>query len=114
VLAWVGADGMNTINTKITTGTWWGYKVTHWTDRSEMGVSVAWGNNKWVLMYAGVDEDYATRGRLLYYKWSYDGLHGMDHIMSLGVGAFRIQLTALLAHQFSHSIVLAEGLFYCL
>jgi len=73
VLAWVGTDGMNTINTKITTGTWWGYKVIHWGDRSEMGVSVAWGNNKWVLVYAGVDEDYATRGRLLDYKWSYDG-----------------------------------------
>jgi len=73
VLAWVGTDAMNTINTKITDGTSWAYKVTHWGYRSEMGVSVAWGNNKWVLVYAGVDEDYATKGRPLYYKWSNDG-----------------------------------------
>ncbi|HOU53463.1 MAG TPA: hypothetical protein PLQ97_05995 [Myxococcota bacterium] len=72
VLAWVGTNGSNNINTKLTRGDISSSKVVH-DDRSEMGVTVAYGNSKWLLAYAGVDEDYAFRGRKIFYKTSTNG-----------------------------------------
>lgn len=77
VLAWVGTNGNHNINT--IRGNLWGTTWDYGTkvvlgDRSETGVSLAFGNGKFVLAYAGADEDYTFRGRKLYWKTSTDGM----------------------------------------